>query len=397
MARHTPRTRETGGPAPRIAPHLVPMPLSVISQVASGDGPLPKELIRYVVATAGAAPSVHNTQPWLFQWDGFVLDLYADRRRQLHRADPAGRLLAISCGAALHHAQLAVRGLGRDAQVQLLPGGSHGDHLARLIPGTGKAHLPSANEWALLQAVGERRTYRDAFEPHRLSRGLLVELEQTVAQTGCGLRLVERPGEREDVAQLIVNASLHLERDPIAREELTTWSRWEDDLNSGVPIVDGIPRSAVGRGDRSAVHPAFTQRDFRVDVDSHAASPAEAEPLPVSLEDPDVAAIWTMADTTVDWVTAGMALSALLLTATCAGAAASLLNQPLEDPVLRTRLHDALRVPGAVQLLLRLGYSERAAQAPITPRRPVDDILGVRADADSGAARHLPPHLWPPT
>lgn len=393
MATQTPHP-QTSISAHHSEPLPLPLSLSVVSSLANDDGPLPDELIRHVVATAGAAPSVHNTQPWLFRWDGYVLDLYADRRRQLHRADPAGRLLAISCGAALHHAQLAVRGLGRDAQVQLLPGGSQDDHLARLIPGTGKPHLPTHNEWALLQAVGERRTYRDAFEPHRLSRGLLIELEQTVAHSGCGLRLVERPGEREEVAELIMSAALHLEQDPIAQEELKTWSRWEDDLNSGLPIVDGIPRSSIGHPDRDAVHPAFTQRDFRVDGDAGPDATSSAEHEPVAPEDPDVAAIWTVADTTLDWLTAGMALSALLLTATCAGAAASLLNQPLEEPVLRTRLHDALRVPGPVQLLLRLGYSEMAARAPMTPRRPVKDFLTIRGDADP--AVQLPPHLWPP-
>ncbi|MGE5830223.1 MAG: nitroreductase family protein, partial [Micromonosporaceae bacterium] len=37
-----------------------------------------------LVATAARAPSVHNTQPWRFRLAGPVLELHADRARQLN-------------------------------------------------------------------------------------------------------------------------------------------------------------------------------------------------------------------------------------------------------------------------------------------------------------------------
>jgi len=50
---------------------------------------------------------VHNIKPgtWQVRPDG--LRLYADPSRRLTLADPQGRNLAISCGASLHHAQVA--------------------------------------------------------------------------------------------------------------------------------------------------------------------------------------------------------------------------------------------------------------------------------------------------
>src|SRR5689334_19638256 len=52
---------------------------------------------------ASRAPSLHNTQPWRWIFDGVRLHLYRDDDRLLTSADPLGRQLVISCGAMLHH------------------------------------------------------------------------------------------------------------------------------------------------------------------------------------------------------------------------------------------------------------------------------------------------------
>jgi hypothetical protein len=58
--------------------------------------------------TAGFAPSIHNTQPWRWRVSGPTLELWAVRDRQLAVVDPEGRMLAVSCGAALHHPRVAL-------------------------------------------------------------------------------------------------------------------------------------------------------------------------------------------------------------------------------------------------------------------------------------------------
>ncbi len=68
--------------------------------------------LRFAAINAAQAPSIFNTQPWRWQIGPARLALHADRTRQLRIADPEGRLLAISCGAALHHAR-TVRHLPR--------------------------------------------------------------------------------------------------------------------------------------------------------------------------------------------------------------------------------------------------------------------------------------------
>ncbi|MCY7399372.1 MAG: hypothetical protein LH477_00140 [Nocardioides sp.] len=85
-----------------------------------------------VVELACLAPSVHHTQPWAWRVVRSGLELYADRRRLLRSTDPAGHHLVVSCGAALHHSQVAALALGWQPTVQRLPEGPESDLLARI-------------------------------------------------------------------------------------------------------------------------------------------------------------------------------------------------------------------------------------------------------------------------
>ena len=78
-------------------------------------------IVRYVVSQAVWAPSVHNTQPWRFTADGQQVSLYADAGRGLPVADPDGREMMISCGAALFNVRLALRSLGYVPATRVLP------------------------------------------------------------------------------------------------------------------------------------------------------------------------------------------------------------------------------------------------------------------------------------
>src|SRR4029077_326501 len=116
--------------------------------------------IRSILELARRAPSVHNTQPWRWRIDGRVLELRADRSRQLRVADPVGRNFMISCGCAVHHAVVGAGALGWRASVDLLPEPADPDVWERmhLVP----VAVPDDSR-DVLRLIEDRRTDRRRF------------------------------------------------------------------------------------------------------------------------------------------------------------------------------------------------------------------------------------------
>src|SRR5947208_16648168 len=96
------------------------------------DRPLSLDEARWAVEQACRAPSIHNTQPWRFRWDGTGFELRADTVRGLTASDPDGRELVLSCGAALYNLRLALCKLGYSAVVKPLPDRRNPRFLARV-------------------------------------------------------------------------------------------------------------------------------------------------------------------------------------------------------------------------------------------------------------------------
>src|SRR5215472_11475636 len=130
-----------------------------------------------VVLAAGSAPSLHNTQPWQFSLIDDHLLLCADSDRALWVSDPTARALYISCGAALFSARVALRALGYEAQVRLLP---HPEYpftvLAVIDFAAGRS--PTTAEIGLYEALWERRTNRGPFSEERVPESVLELLRQ---------------------------------------------------------------------------------------------------------------------------------------------------------------------------------------------------------------------------
>jgi hypothetical protein len=107
---------------------------------------------------------MHNTPPWRFTADGGPqVSLHADVDRRLAVADPDGREMMISCGAALFTVRLTLRSLGYVPQTRVLPEPGQPTLVARVSwrPGADADEF----ERRLSGHVLTRRTHRDAFDP----------------------------------------------------------------------------------------------------------------------------------------------------------------------------------------------------------------------------------------
>ncbi|MCW2704944.1 MAG: hypothetical protein JWQ37_2939 [Blastococcus sp.] len=65
-----------------------------------------------IVTAASKAPSIHNTQPWLFAAHPDRLEVCTDPERALAALDPTDRQRVISCGVAVEFAVVTTRAPG---------------------------------------------------------------------------------------------------------------------------------------------------------------------------------------------------------------------------------------------------------------------------------------------
>lgn len=337
---------------------------TIVAKPPRTSAPL-SDRIRYALAAGALAPSIHNTQPWRFRVaaDLSAVHLVADRQHGLPVLDPAARQLTISCGAALMNVMVALAATGVDARSRLVPDPAHPDQLA-VVEIVGEAAEGAPNRLhALASAIVIRRTVRSAFAPRALPMPVLHALLEAANAQGVEPRLVSTRGERAGVTHWTAAGQHHQEVDPDFRRELLRWTHPDD-----AAVHDGIVAAAFGRDSAQSRSARVPQRDFA--LGAPLTGPADS----AEEADATLLALATEGDRPVDWLVAGLALEAVLLTAAAAGVVASYLNQAIELRVIRPRLRDELRLHGQPQLLLRLGYPADDGH-PVTPRRRLEDLL----------------------
>jgi nitroreductase len=315
----------------------------------------------YLIELAARAPSVHNTQPWRFTVTGQAIELYADASRQLME-DPAGREMIISCGAALFGLRLAIRSLGCQPEVDLLPEPTQRRLLARVR--AGRAAPMTSDERAMLQAVPHRHTHRGAFEPGPLPVGLLERLRDDATAEGATLAVIDDGAAYEHLTAILAGWSRSRDPYPTSPAEIRTQAetlRWTRE--AGSQARDGVPANAfpASAGREAGQLP---QRDF--DLGRGWGFPPPGGP-PASV----TAVMVTPGEDEQSWLRAGQALQRMLLRAASQWVFARLQSQPLQSASVRAQIRSSLTPSGSPQLLLELGVARTSRP---TARRPAGKL-----------------------
>ena len=310
-----------------------------------------RPVLERLIELACLAPSVHNTQPWVWQAGGRHVRLYADRTRLLPEEDPLGRNLTISCGAALDHFRVAAHALGLASQVVRLPQGPESDLLAEieLVP---EAPSPTAAEdIALLRA---RCTDRRRFTSWPVPRAALDDLARQAAARGARACPITDDAVRFRLEVLARRAQLSRALDVAATSEQRRWV--------GRPGPDGIPVAVLPAdpGPAAARFAGGSVAETRAVVESSDGVIAIGAPS----DDPDA------------WLRTGEGLSALWLRATRDGLSVVPLSLPIEIETVRGALQDELGGLMTPHLLARIGWQAIGrSELPRTPRRDVTEVL----------------------
>jgi hypothetical protein len=320
-----------------------------------------EDIARYLVAEAVWAPSVHNTQPWRFVAGDNQISLFADADRGLPVADPDGREMMISCGAAMFNVRLALRSLGYVPQTLVLPDPGRPELVAQV---SWRERVPvNEFEWRMYRQVRSRRTHRGALDPDPLPHGMLAALRTSAARDGAALRIMADDGRRATLAAAVQTAEQQLRLDSRQIRELARWTP-----GPGSPRGDGVPATSYP-AQTERTDPYFPGRDF---ARGHGWGLPPLSTARGHRAAGVVALLTTAADRPADWVNAGHALQRILLTASTCGVAVALHSQPTELPLLREFIRTKLSSGAYPHLVLRIGM---VTQAAVSVRRDPDDVL----------------------
>ena len=268
---------------------------------------------RRIVELACNAPSLYNTQPWLWRMGERRIELHADQSRRLPNADPRGRGVILSCGAALHHARIAAAALGLPAEVELAPDLDHPTHLATLHLSAGE---PDPLALVDLAALGQRCTDRRRFTSWPVPDERLADLAAAATVRGTQVLPLVDIASRLRV-ELLVNRAL---------------DRQEQTSSQGDEHVVGADGLLVLLSERD--HPQA-------------------------------------------WLSAGETLSEIWLAATIDGLSLVPLSRVIEDDETRSELHhEILGGLAEPQLVVRIGWQQIGRSGlRRTTRRPVAEVL----------------------
>jgi nitroreductase len=314
-------------------------------------------IVRRLIGAAGAAPSIHNTQPWRFRTMGDVIEVHGDPDRMLWVADPRGRALHLSCGAALFNLRLAIRMMGARPLVWPLPDPDGEPTLLASVQ-LADGRPPTPQERELFDAITLRHTSRAPFSGLPLPEPVQIGLEQEASFEFALLRMLSAR-DAAVVLELAAEADRKLAANFDHRVELGKWI--------GIAGDDGVPASALGS--RPEREPAPVR-------DLGYAAPAVARPAATFEQQPQLAVLSTARDEPADWLRAGQALQRVLLTATRNGIATSFLYQPIELRDVAPQDDDWWPWPECPQTIIRFGYGPPGAESP---RREVTTILDRQA------------------
>lgn len=320
-------------------------------KILANDG-----ILRRIVESAGAAPSMHNTQPWEFVVVADdLLEVRADPGRALWVGDPNARALYMSCGAALFNIKAAIRMTGFNPLVWPLP---HPEFPPTVIAAVQAepGRPPTFAEREMYEAIWQRHTNRGPFTEEPIPASVCTALADAARLEFATLRMLSAT-EVDTVLDLANAASTELAADVRHRIELQQWIATSSH-------DDGIPAGALPA--RPQHEPAPVRADLTSAAPAVAPASADYELLP------QLCVLTTAGDDPSDWLRAGQALQRVLLTATTHGLSASFLYQSIELRDMRGDSAPAWPWPENPQMVIRFGYGKHAAG---TPRRAVDEVL----------------------
>ncbi len=298
--------------------------------------------LKFLVNYAVLAPSVHNTQPWLFRVLDHTIEIYANRSRALAVVDPDDRSLIISCGSCVHLFTRVLNAFRMEHKCSVFPDMADPDLMARITVTSSPKGDPDE---ALVQAIVRRSTIRRGFQSLPLPEAFIDWFTKGNDERPDFIRTVMEKESEFLILRQLQETERNYQSDKRYRRETESWTHpLRERSQDGIPMNPDEPTTMVSCWS----------------VDN---APDHATMLAVLTEP---------ADTPRAWLETGEHLIQVLLEASRMGLNAAIMNLPSTSTDIRSMIKPLIGFSGDPILLLRFGRPRRKL---ITPRRSTVDVM----------------------
>ena len=308
------------------------------------EGASTEDQLKFLVNYAVLAPSVHNTQPWLYRVLDRTVEIYADRSRALPVTDPEDRGLIISCGSTVQLFGDVLRAFGFAVSMSIFPNLNEPDLLARIMVESRPADARVDSR--VIRSIKSRNTIRRGF--------LNLPLPAPFVE-----RFAPESGLLPESVCVVQDA----EAESLILAQLVQTERaYRDDIH-------------YRRESDSWMHPMRARSRDGVPMPPEESNPVEScwSTADLSPDATMLAVLTEKQDTPRAWLQTGQELMDVLLSASELGINAAIMSLPPSSEEVKALIRPIAGCAGDPILLLRFGRPRRKL---VTPRRaPVDVML----------------------
>jgi len=303
---------------------------------------IPEAIYDKIIRHAVQAPSQLNSQPWRFEVEPGVIQLFPEFSRSLPSIDPCNTNLYISLGCALENLILASRELGYIAIPEIRTFPLHTMIRIRLTEG-GKPD-PSG----LFDQIGHRQVVRSEYAPVHLSELLIRKLAAESAQEGISILPLMQKELRSELIPLLGKGLQILNNQRPYVKEKVQWIRFSE-------------KQAMLKGDGIRVEsldlPFSGTRLSRLFISSQLAEKNEFKRWSRLIHHSSGLVLFTAKQNRPDqWIKVGSSMQKFVLKLSHSGIQYAHIPVPMEYILIQKQLAETFGVEGNVPLqLLRIG------------------------------------------
>jgi hypothetical protein len=312
-----------------------------------------EDLVRMAVLAANG----HNTQPWKFRLEGRHIAILPDLIRRTVVVDPDNHHLYVSLGCAVENLAIAAAATAQSVAASVEIEGTEA------IEVVFSADASMAR--ALYEAIPMRQSTRSEYDGQGVSTQDMALLEAAARKEGVTVLFFDDDADREAILEFVIAGNTAQMNDPAFVRELRDWLRFSP--SRAIDAGDGLFSVCSG----NPVAPdVIGRRLFGVFFTKKAENKKYAVHIRSSA---GIAVFIGDRDDLEHLIKVGRSFERFAHQATALGIRNAHINQPVEDPVLRTQFAAWLGQPGArPDLVIRFGH---APAMPMSLRRPVRDVI----------------------